>query len=260
VITCHGPTLNESPTGPRQVFGIDAVIAAALNTSRGVVALSTHAHKILERMGVDERRILDIPNGVDTTRFRKPVDFDLRHRFGLPRDAIVVLSVGREVWAKSYDIGIKAFAEASKEMQKVFYLILGRGVTRWQELAGEVAGPGRVILCDGLYDDELVGAYQQADIFLLPSVKETFSLALLEAMAAGLPVVVTDVSGSQDAIANGDNGWVVPPGQVDQMAVALRRLIDDGDLRRRFGEANRQRSELYRWERISRLYLEQGAG
>jgi glycosyltransferase involved in cell wall biosynthesis len=75
-------------------------------------------------------------------------------------------------------------------------------------------------------------------------------------MAAGLPAVVTDVSGSQDVIVSEQNGFVVPPGDVEQMAVAIQRLVDDRALRKRFGEVNREKSELYRWDRISRLYLE----
>jgi glycosyltransferase involved in cell wall biosynthesis len=238
------------------VFGIDRIIADALNAAHGVVALSRHARRIMESMGVDKPKIVDIPNGVDTERFRRSVDFSLRRRFGLPEHAVVILSVGREVWAKGYDTGIRAFAQACKGTSNVFYLILGRGVGRWEGLSRDSIGPGRVIFCDGLYDDQLVGAYQQADVFLLPSVKETFPLVLLEAMAAGLPAVVTDVSGSQDVIVSEHNGFVVPPGGVEQMAVAIRRLVDDRALRQRFGEVNREKSELYRWDRISRLYLE----
>ena len=75
-------------------------------------------------------------------------------------------------------------------------------------------------------------------------------------MAAGCAEVVTDVGGSQDLIETGENGIVVAPGDVDSMAEALGRLIEDESLRRRFGQANHEKSRLYGWERISKMYLE----
>jgi glycosyltransferase involved in cell wall biosynthesis len=75
-------------------------------------------------------------------------------------------------------------------------------------------------------------------------------------MAAGLPEVVTNISGSSDAIESGTNGLVVERGQIDEMADALARLIENESLRRQFGRANLAKSRLYDWERISKMYLE----
>jgi len=256
LITCHGPALNESPSGPRRRFGIDRQIAEALNASAGAVALSSQVRGTLEGMGVVPGKIIDIPNGVETERFGRPVDFDLRGRFGMARDARVILSVGRESWAKDYETGIRAFVRAARGDPGVHYLILGKGVRKWERLKAELTGAANVVLCEGLHGDELIGAYQQADIFFLPSIKETFPLVVVEAMAAGLPEVVTDVSGSQDAIKDQENGLVVPPGNLEAAATALRRLLDDEGLGKRLGAANRARAARYDWGRISRMYLE----
>jgi hypothetical protein len=116
IITCHGPALNVTPTGPRQRYGISDLMAAALNCSSGAVAISTHARQVMVEIGVQPSKIIDIPNGADLERLARKVEgFDLRQRLGLPADALVVLSVGREVWAKAYDVGVRGFAAAARK-------------------------------------------------------------------------------------------------------------------------------------------------
>ena len=98
-----------------------------MNQSNGIVAISTHARKIMEKIGVDPALIIDLPNGADTEKFHQKSEFDLRGHFGLPPNCSVVLSVGRESWAKAYDTGIRAFARVFSEVPEVFYVILGQG-------------------------------------------------------------------------------------------------------------------------------------
>ncbi len=114
-----------------------------------------------------------------------------------------------------------------------------------------------MVFCSGLYDDALVGAYQQADVFFMPSVQELCPLVAVEAMAAGLPEMVTDVGGCQDMVTHGHNGLIAPPGDVEAMASGLESLLVDPLLRERMGRASRERSRHYGWDSISRLYLDQ---
>lgn len=258
-ITCHGPALNETPSGPRQRFGVSDELGRALNRAQKVVAISTHARSILHRIGVAPERVELIFNGVDTGRFARNVSFDFREALGLPRDAVVTLSVGREIWAKDYRTGITAFAEVGRRRRDAHYVILGKGTATWRQLAVELGVGDQVRFSEGLYDDELVAAYRQSDVFFLPSIKELCPLVVLEAMAAGLPSLVTDVSGSQDLVRSGHNGFVVPPGEVGPMSEALGRLVEHADVRRRFGEANLAASPQFDWSRIARLHLGEAA-
>ena len=132
----------------------------------------------------------------------------------------------------------------------------GRGSGKWQPLVSELGLRERVVLSEGLHGDALVAAYQQADIFFSPSIWELMPLVVLEAMVAGLPLVVTNVSGSQDLVQSGENGMLVEPGAAEEMAGAIRQLAGDKDLRQRLGTVNRRRSDNYSWDRISRMYLE----
>ena len=114
----------------------------------------------------------------------------------------------------------------------------------------------RVKLCDVIQGDDLVGTYQQADLFFSPSIWEMMPLVVLEAMATGLPAVVTDISGSQDLVATGETGFVVEPGVTTAMSDALLNLIRDGQLREQFRRSTLERANDYSWDQISRRYLE----
>jgi glycosyltransferase involved in cell wall biosynthesis len=256
LITCHGSELTKLPWGDRNLYKMDKVLAEALNASAGAVAISRHARELMEELGVAPEKIVDIPNGVNVERFRKKVGFDLRNLLGVPRNSLIILSVGREHSQKAFDVGIKAFARVAEKMGDLYYLILGRGTSVWAPLVKDLGMNKRIILHEGLGGDDLVGAYQQSDIFFSPSAWEMMSLVVLEAMASRLPLIVTNVSGSQDLVKSGHNGILVSPGQIEEMAAAIQNIAGNGSLRSRMAEANARQSEVYSWDRISRRYLE----
>jgi len=256
LITCHGRELTRFSWGDRSQYRIDRVLARALNASAAAVAISSQARKLMEEVGTRPDKIIDIPNGVEIGRFRKKVGIDFRGRFGLPENAVIILSVGREHPQKAYDTGILAFAKIAAENPHLHYTIIGKGTERWRPLAKHLGVSDRLVLCEGLSGDDLVGAYQESDIFFSPSVWELMPLVTLEAMAAGLPLIATNISGNQDLIQNGENGFLVEPGQTDDMAEAIGKLATNPDLRKSLGAENLVKSENYSWERISRLYLE----
>lgn len=124
----------------------------------------------------------------------------------------------------------------------------------------EVNGLARHVKLLGgqVHGADKIKVFREADIFVLPSYSEGFSTAILEAMAAGLPVVVTRVGAAPDVIQDNVNGYVIPPGDVDALRDRLERLIVDRDLRLTMGRNNREkcRSEFLvdaSAERLSRL-------
>jgi glycosyltransferase involved in cell wall biosynthesis len=260
VITCHGGDLTKFDWGFRQKYAIDSILRTALENCKGAIAISSFARGLMEELGVSSHRIFDIPNGVDLGRFQKSVDFDLRGHFGIPQEKKVILSVGREHPQKAYESGIRAFSEVASVRKDVQYLLVGKGTSSHSELCEELGIGDRVILCDGLYGEDLVGAYHEADIFFSPSIWEMMPLVVLEAMAAGRPAVVTNVSGSQDLVVSGENGLVVEPGDVQGMAESLLALLSSDGLRDSFSQAMVECSEAYSWDRISRRYLDACVG
>jgi glycosyltransferase involved in cell wall biosynthesis len=108
-----------------------------------------------------------------------------------------------------------------------------------------------------VYGEALTKRYQEADIFVLPSLSESFSMALLEAMASGLPVVATNVGGTPELVTDGENGFLVPPADPDSLSDAIERLATSSDIRHQFALANRRKTEgPYTWSPIADAYLE----
>lgn len=255
LVTCHGPAIVDKKGSARDCYNIDGLIADSLNSSDGAVAISSAVRKTMEVMGVKSSKIIDIPNGVDIDRFSKKVNFDLRHYFGIPDDGMIFLSVGRMSIQKGYVQGIESFAKVAPKIKNAYYLLIGREVTGLKGLVESLGISSRVLLHEGLQGEELVGAYRQSNVFFSPSLWELCPLVVLEAMASGLPAVVTDVSGSQDLIIDGENGLVVNAGDIEAMADALLKLSSDSELRKKYGNLNLTRSKSYGWDEISRKYL-----
>ena len=109
---------------------------------------------------------------------------------------------------------------------------------------------------------EVPGWLARSDVFVFPSLAEGSSLALLEAMAAGTPIVATAVGAAPDLLADGENALLVPPADSAALAAAVRRLLADAGLRERLGRGARRAAEPFRWERQRDIYagLLEGAG
>ncbi len=104
----------------------------------------------------------------------------------------------------------------------------------------------------------IVEQYRAADVYVQPSLSEAFPLPVLEAMAAGLPVVASRVGGIPEAVQDGQTGLLVPPGSAPALAEALLALLADQDRRRALGAAGRQRAlEAYPWDVIAQELCEQ---
>jgi glycosyltransferase involved in cell wall biosynthesis len=94
--------------------------------------------------------------------------------------------------------------------------------------------------------EELRALYRAADVFLLTSVEESSPIAIVEAMAAGKPIVATDVGGVSEMVASGENGTICSAGDDDGIGRAVSEIVRDRELRERFGEASRERATA-RW-------------
>jgi glycosyltransferase involved in cell wall biosynthesis len=94
--------------------------------------------------------------------------------------------------------------------------------------------------------------YAEHDIFVFPSLSEGMPLTLLEAMAAGMPVVTTETSGMADVVEDGFNGLLVPPADTESLVEAIERLLRSADLRKRLGQQAQETMQRYTWELVTR--------
>ena len=221
-----------------------------------MVAVSQHMRTLLLELGVNDGDIVNIPNGVDLERFRTSANVNVREILDIPTGAIVILVVGRDHPAKAFDVGLRAFAVLAEQRSDVHLLLLGAKTDRLKKRAAALGISERVTTHPNLTGDSLVAAYQQSNIYFSCSISEAFPLSMLEAMAAGLPLAATRVSGHEDAIEHEENGLLVAPRSIEEMASALERLARDSDLRRQLGTNARNTVATYDWKIIGEMYLE----
>jgi UDP-glucose:(heptosyl)LPS alpha-1,3-glucosyltransferase len=185
------------------------------------------------------------PNGVDTDRFRPDAAAgeSLRRAEGIDPQAVVALLVGGD-WDRK---GLKIAIESLVHAPAVSLWVVGRGDER--RFAGLAAAHGvadRVRFHGARNDTERF--YQAADLFVLPTLYETFSLVAFEAAACGLPLVVTRVNGVEELIGDDTAGLTVERSPA-AVGAALARLAEDGELRRQLGTTARERAQAYTWSR-----------
>jgi glycosyltransferase involved in cell wall biosynthesis len=221
----------------------DALIAVSPEVRDDLVALGVApAEKItVIRLGLDlEQRLATAPGAAET----------LRRELGLVDGRFLVSWLGRMTEIKRVDDLLRAFARLRERGCDADLLLVGDGPLRGdlEKLAGELGIRGRCHFT-GFRSD--VGAiYAASDAIVLTSANEGTPVTVIEAQAAGKPVVSTDVGGVRDIVTDGVSGFVVPPGDVDSLADRLRLLADDPELRGRLGEAGRSARDRYSIPRL----------
>ena len=179
-----------------------------------------------------------IPNGVDPERFA-PGSSAVRAELGIGADETVVL-LARRLVEKN---GVVWFAHALAPLKDRSFrvLVAGEGAERPQmeAILGETGMLSRTTFLGSVANTDMPDLYRAADLSVLPSLAEATSIAGLEAMATGLPLVGTRVGGIPTIVENETTGLLVPARDPEAMAKALDRLISDAALRRRMGEAAR---------------------
>lgn len=256
IITLHGKDITAFEWGYRRMYPIDEVLKKVLTDAKGIVALSSAIQREIAALGVPTHHVVQIPNGVELERFSTPVATDLRTELKLPADARILLSVGRVHPAKAFDVALDAFAKVAPQHPNAYYLMVGKGASAFQAEAQKRGIAQQFIGLEPRMGDALTSAYQQADIYFSSSKSEVLSLALLEAMAAGQPVVATRVSGTEDVVLEGQTGFLLAPGDATGMAQRIDQLLRDEPLRQSMKAAGLQRIQTYSWKNIAQRYLE----
>jgi glycosyltransferase involved in cell wall biosynthesis len=171
-------------------------------------------------------------------------------------DGIRVLAVSRLISRKGLDDLFRALVILKDDRVMLTVQGWGRDGDRLRALAVNLGIDRQVTFAGFKPRDLLPAVYRAADIFVLPSHSESCAMALLEAMACGLPVVATAVGGTSELVQDGINGCLVPPESPEALAAALARLIADPALRRAMGARNSELvRESYTWPVMANRYL-----
>lgn len=208
-----------------------------------VYAPSPSLMRELRAHGID--RVARWSRGIDARLFHPARrDEALRARLGVGDDRPLVLYVGRLVREK--DIAdVVATAQRLRNDGVPFQLaFVGEGPAR-AEVARALPD---AVFAGHRHGEDLARWFASADVFFFPSTTETFGNVVLEAMASGLPAVVSDRGGPADLVVDGRTGYVVAAHDVAGFAQRIAALVRDADLRRRLGQAARQRAEGFDWD------------
>ncbi|MCP4424407.1 MAG: glycosyltransferase [Chloroflexi bacterium] len=220
----------------------DYLIRWTTSLDMKVVAVCEAARQAeIERSRVAPDKVVTIYNGVNIELYNVAARQAVRQEFGIGADALLLGVVGRLHAQKGHSYLFEALRDVRRHLPDVRLLIVGDGRLR-SELEA-IARQKRVedaIIFTGSRRDipELLSAM---DLFALPSLWEGLPNAVLEAMAAGLPVVATAVGGAPELVVPGETGLLVPPGDAQALAQAIRLILEDSVLAQSMGSAGRQR-------------------
>jgi glycosyltransferase involved in cell wall biosynthesis len=185
-----------------------------------------------------------VPNGVDATLFRPRPREQMRTELGL-RDGPIFVSIGRLNVEKGMHHAVQALSALRADAPQAQLVIVGTGEERVRlERLSQSLGVGQRVHFVGGQPHEVVAKYlAAADVFLFPTERgEAAPLVLPQAMACAAPVIASDIGGIPEVVRrSGVNGILVPPGDVLALTDAMRTLVRDESLRRRLGQAARQR-------------------
>jgi glycosyltransferase involved in cell wall biosynthesis len=235
---------HDHTSGDLQFRGVPSLLpdAATHLFSTRVIAVSEGVRDFLTRWeAVPDDRVEVIPNGVDDATFRAATPDEkaaARRQFGLPAGAFVVGGMGRLAFEKNF----AAVPELARRHPGAAFVIAGSGPQeeRLKALAARLGGAERVRFLGAVKDR--AAFYHALDVFLLPSLHEGLPMAVLEAMASGVPVLASRLEGIAAALVENEEGLLAKAGDLDDFSAKLARLESDATLRTRLASAGRTKA------------------
>ena len=229
-----------------------------------VTAVSDDLRRRAVATGLAEATSLTIPCGVDPARYATCDAQAYRARLGIPAEAPVIGALGRLVHKKGFTHLVAAMPAVLASVPDAYCVIGGDG-----DLAGDLAAQardcgldGRILFPGHVSWEDTPAFYGMCAAVAVPSVVDAHGnvdglpLVLLEAMASGVPVAGSRVAGIREVLEDGVTGLLAPPGDAGALAVVLVRLLGDGGLRARLGEAGRRAvCDAYCWEAITARFV-----
>lgn len=222
--------------------GLQRMQRASYGAAHRVVANSHAAANRLRVEGIDDRKILVIPNGIDPGAFHP-------HRYSdHPRHIMMIACLREE---KRIDVLVRSIPRILGQYPDAQLTLAGDGTCRdtLTTLVHDLGVAERVRFLG--HRDDVPALLEEADVFVLPSRSEAFPNSIMEAMAAGVAVVASDVGGIPELVRDGKTGRLVPPGDVDALSSALLDLLGNPRKLEEFGRAGRRTvEETYSFDRM----------
>lgn len=242
VVSCRGAQLQVATYNPRRE-GETAQLPVTFEKAAAAHCVSQAILEEARTHGLDPRKAVIIRPAVDPEEFR-PADRPARER---QDSAFRIVTTGSIIWRKGYEYALMALRQLLDRGVEASFHLIGQGDKKDRErllyTIDDLGLNSAVVLAGKQSPERVREILQESDVFLLSSLSEGISNAVLEAMACGLPVVTTDCGGMREAVTPGVEGFVVPVRSPQTMADALEMLARNAELRERMGRSARQRIE-----------------
>ena len=281
VITPHGEDIQSIPElGHGLMLNpvLNKKIKYALAEAELVTAISRNIEKELINAGAAREKIRLIPNGVDIDRYsRRKEDSSIKAWLGIPPESRIVVTVGRYNPRKGHEYAIRAMPKVIDAEQRACLVIVGNKTEVLKPLIKQLNLDGKVILTGGISpsmgilnrvvsmdemqseNDYLADLLGCSELYVSAGIDqnaEGLSLAILEAMAAGLPVVATDISGNRDVVIPGENGYLAKAADSDSLADGIIKVLIDESIQKKMRENARKAAMEYDWMNIAQRYVD----
>ncbi|MBN2012318.1 glycosyltransferase family 4 protein [candidate division KSB1 bacterium] len=271
VLTTQGQDIQkhaELQYGWRLHEAYENLLKTSLHHFNYITALSKSVQDDFYDLNPELAHIDIVPNGVDIRRFKNDIPKDeLRRIYDLPHDMPVILTTGRNHPKKGFKHIPKIASLLKQQGVKFRWLIVGKGndellalaekysVAELLDIRGQIGSSRDENNLFQYPSDDLIKLYYAADIYCFPSLLETFGIVMVEAMAAGLPVVTTNAPGCRDVVENRQTGIVISLDSIELMADAIAQLITDKAFYDRLSKnALTIVQQKYDWKTVAEMY------
>ena len=246
-----GPDIPGFEQRYRSIYPILSPMIRAIWHSAEIVVAKSEGEREMIRALDRNTKVTLIPNGVDLTAFQPaaliPDDGPLR-----------LLCVARLIERKGQHHLLEAVKRLADAGIDVTLDLVGTGDAHagYEQRAQRLELNGKVNFLGYVPREEIAGHYARAHVFVLPSYNEGMSIATLEAMASGLPLVITRTPGTTEVVEEGTNGFTFAWGDIDTLTIHISLLATHRDLTRRMGAASRARATQFTWDTAAAAYLD----
>lgn len=208
-----------------------------------VVAVSEAVKEHLQTQGLDEHRIRVVHNGLDLDKFQPMSTTEAKRQMGYDTDRPLLGIFGRLSKEKGQSIALHAMCSILREYQNARLVLAGKGseLPNLKEVADSLQITDAVHFAG--FTSDIRTLMSACDIVIVPSLKEGFGMAVLEAMALHKPVVASSVGGLKEIVVDGDTGFIVSANDPDSLASSVKNLIGNTDMAQQMGRRGRERVE-----------------
>jgi glycosyltransferase involved in cell wall biosynthesis len=260
VISTHGRDVYVNPEAGAIVptlWYVRPFLKFALRQADGMIAVSRDCRHYAVEAGAPPERVTVISNGVDTARFspREVDGTEIRSQLDVSPATRLILFVGSLTAYKGVDTLLRAMTNLVVAEPDAVAMIIGDGPEReaLTALRDALGLRNRVIFLGSVPNSELATYENGCDVFVLPSRRESFGIAVVEAMACARPVIGTRVGGLREIIDDGETGILVEPDRPEELAIAILEVLRDRLYARHLGDNARRKVEVaFNWTEVGR--------